>query len=101
MTTRHLYLQDKNPLLWRHYWPSAVFMPVREISHMLVKVILAALLILVSLGKCDLWGQENAGMPSVLHIQHSVTTSKTGFPQFLYMYRVLDGAKLADSAPAL
>ena len=68
---------------------------------MLVKVILAALLILVSLGKCDLWGQEKAGMPSVLHIEHSVTTSKTGFPQFLYMYRVLDGAKSAASAQAL
>jgi hypothetical protein len=101
MPTRHLYFQDKNPLLWHHFWPSAVFMPVREISHMLVKVILAALLLLVSLGKCDLWGQENAGMSSVLHIEHSVTTSKTGFPQFLYMYRVLDGAKSAASAQAL
>jgi len=101
MPTRHLYRQDKNLLLWHHFWPSGVFMPVRGISHMLVKVILAAMLVLVGLGKCDLWGQENPGMPSVLHIQHSVTTSKTGFPQFLYMYRVLDGAKSAASAQAL
>ena len=27
--------------------------------------------------------QNNLGDTSVLHIQHSVTTSKTGFPQFL------------------
>jgi hypothetical protein len=31
-------------------------------------VILAAILFPVGLGKCDLWGQENAGIPSVLHI---------------------------------
>jgi hypothetical protein len=91
MPTRHLYLPDKNLPLWHHFRPSAGFMPVREISHMLVKVILAALLLLVILGRCDLWGQENAGLPSVLHIEHSVTTSKAGFPQFLDMYRVLDG----------
>jgi hypothetical protein len=68
---------------------------------MLEKVILAAILFLVGLGNRDLWGQENAEMPSVLHIQQSVTTSKPGFPQFLYMYRVLDGAKSAASAQAL
>jgi hypothetical protein len=68
---------------------------------MLEKVILAAILFLVGLGNRDLWGQENAEMASVLHIQQSVTTSKPGFPQFLYMYRVLDGAKSAASAQAL
>jgi hypothetical protein len=63
--------------------------------------ILAAILFPVGLGKCDLWGQENAGTASVLHIRHSVTTSKPGFPQFLYMYHVLDGAKSAAAAQAL
>lgn len=64
-------------------------------------VILAAILSLVGLGKCDMWGRENAGTPSVLHIRHSVTTSKPGFPQFLYMYHMLDGAKSAVAAQAL
>jgi hypothetical protein len=48
-----------------------------------------------------LWGQQAGGQPSVLHIQHSVTTSKTGFPQFLYMYHVLDGANSTAEAEAL
>ncbi len=64
-------------------------------------VVLAAVLIPIGWGKCDLWGQESARQPSVLHIQHSVTTSKTGFPQFLYMYHVLDGAKSTAEAGAL
>ena len=63
--------------------------------------ILEVVLFSVGLGECDLWGQENAGQPSVLHIQRSVTTSKTGFPQFLYMYHVLDGAKSTAEARAL
>jgi hypothetical protein len=64
-------------------------------------VILAAVLISIGWGKCDVWGQEYAAQPSVLHIQHSVTTSKTGFPQFLYMYHVLHGAKSPAEARAL
>jgi len=68
---------------------------------MSVRIILAAVLVGVGLGKYDLWGQENAEIPSILHIQQSVTTSKTGFPQFLYMYQVLDGAKSEASAQAL
>jgi hypothetical protein len=64
-------------------------------------VVLAAVLIPVGWGKCDLWGQENTGQPSVLHIQHSETVSKTGFPQFLFMYRVLDGAQSPAEAMAL
>ena len=63
--------------------------------------ILAVALILVGWGECDLWGQEAAGQPSVLHIQHFVTTSKTGFPQFLYMYHLLEGAKSTAEARAL
>jgi hypothetical protein len=68
---------------------------------MSAKITLAAILFLAISGNCNLWAQENAETPSVLHIQHSVTTSKTGFPQFLYMYKVLDGAKSAASAEAL
>jgi hypothetical protein len=64
-------------------------------------VILAAILMSIGWGKCDLWGQEDAEQTSVLHIQHSVTTSKTGFPQFLYMYQVLDGAKSMAEARGL
>ena len=62
--------------------------------------ILAALLISVG-GKCDVWAQQNPGQPYVLHIQRSETVSKTGFPQFLYMYRVLDGAQSPAEALAL
>jgi hypothetical protein len=62
-------------------------------------VILAAILIIG--GVCGLWAQESATNSSVLHIERSVTTSKTGFPQFLYMYHVLDGAKSAAQAQAL
>ena len=65
------------------------------------RVILAAILISAAWGKCDLWSQESSGTPSVLHIRHSVTTSETGFPQFLYMYHVLDGAKSPAEARAL
>lgn len=45
--------------------------------------------------------KDNAGLSSVLHIQHSVTTSKPGFPQFLYIYHVLDGAKSTAESRAL
>jgi hypothetical protein len=58
----------------------------------------AAIFILVSAASCGLWGQDNAA-PSVLHIQRSVTTSNTHFPQYLSTYHVLDGAQ--SSAEAL
>lgn len=58
-------------------------------------------LVLVPIGLRNSWGQESDRLPSVLHIQHSVTTSKTGFPQFLYMYHVLDGASSLAEAHAL
>ena len=63
--------------------------------------ILAAILAAVATGDGELWGQENAKQPSVLHIQHSVTTTKTGFPQFLYMYHLPGGATAAETARAL
>lgn len=64
-------------------------------------IILAAIFIAVGCGKSDLWAQESLAQPSVLHIRHSVTTRKTGFPQFLYMYHVLDGTKSTAEARAL
>jgi hypothetical protein len=68
-------------------------------------LILTAVVISMGWGKCDLWGQSNnnedPGQPSVLHIQRSVTTSTTGFPQFLYMYHLLNGAKSTAEARTL
>jgi hypothetical protein len=64
-------------------------------------IILAAVLIPLGWGKCDLWGQQNAAQPFVLHIQHSETVSRTPFPQFVYMYRQLDGAQSPAEAMAL
>jgi len=58
--------------------------------------ILAVILVSIGWGKGDLWGQVDAGQPSVLHIQRSVTTSKTGFPQFLSMYHLPGGANATD-----
>ena len=63
--------------------------------------ILAVVLFVSGLAKFSLWGQDNAATASVLHIRHSVTTSKIDFPQYLYMYRVLDGARSGASAKAL
>jgi hypothetical protein len=59
----------------------------------------ATILILVSQGICN--AQEKALVPSVLHIQHSVSTSQAGFPQFAYIHHVLDGAKSTAEARAL
>ena len=64
-------------------------------------VLLAAVLTSIAWGTCDLWGQQGTEQPSVLNIQHSVTTSKLGFPQFLYMYHLLDGVKSTAEARAL
>jgi len=46
------------------------------------------------------WAQGDAA-PSVLQIQHTVSTAKVGFPQYLYMYRVLNGAKSTAAAQSL
>jgi len=63
--------------------------------------LVASVFISMGCGKCDLWGQESAAQPSVLHIQHSVTTSNPHFPQFLYMYHVLDGSNSTGEAQTL
>jgi hypothetical protein len=49
----------------------------------------------------DVRAQEIAPKPSVLHIQKSTTTAETGFPTFLGMYHVLDGAKSTVEARSL
>jgi hypothetical protein len=64
-------------------------------------VVRVAILILAVRGMFDLRAQETAGDNAVLHIEHSVTTSKAGFPQFLYMYHVLDGVNSTAEARSL
>jgi hypothetical protein len=61
--------------------------------------VLAAIFILTQCGVNNLIGQESAATASVLHLQQSQTTSQTGFPSYLNMYKVLDGA--TSSAQAL
>jgi hypothetical protein len=61
----------------------------------------ATVFILMNSGLCTLSGQESAAQPLVLHIQHSVTTSTTGFPQYLYMYHLPDGINSTAQAQAL
>ena len=61
------------------------------------RVVLCAVFIFAGLELSSLQAQENAAIePSVLHIQQSQTTSQgsqNGFPTYLAMYHVLDGAK--------
>ena len=56
----------------------------------------AAVVIVVGHGICNLWAQVSASVPAVLHIQQTKTISQgsqNGFPTYLAMYHVLDGAK--------
>ena len=57
--------------------------------------------ILITSGMRDLRGQQSAVAYPVLNMQQSVTTSTPGFPAFLYMYQVLDGANSPAQARAL
>lgn len=67
----------------------------------------AAIFMLMGCRTCELWGQDNetpAGTSAILHIQQTQTTSQgsqKGFPTFLAMYHVLDGAKSQAEALAL
>ena len=59
-------------------------------------VFCAVFFIIACLSLSDLWAQGGATQPSILHIQQTQTTSQgsqNGFPTFLAMYHVLDGAK--------
>jgi hypothetical protein len=64
-------------------------------------IICCAIFTFAGVGLADLWAQENAAEPSVLHIQQSTTTSQPLSPTFLTMYQVLDGAKSPAEALAL
>jgi hypothetical protein len=70
-------------------------------------VVLALVLILIGGAPCNVWAQDDDGLGSgdrehhVLHIQHTVTTSQIGFPQSLFMYRVLGGANSKGIVRAL
>ena len=67
----------------------------------LCALFVVAAIFLLAIGKRDLLAQETAATPSVLHIQHSVTTSQTGFPQFIYMYHPVVGADSGVEALAI
>ena len=68
-------------------------------------VFCAALLTVTNLGISGLRAQESSFEPSsVLHMEQSTTTTMTsvnGFPTFLHMYPVLDGAKSFAEALSL
>jgi hypothetical protein len=67
-------------------------------------VVLTVLLITVGRSSGELWGQDSAASASVLHIVQTRTTSQgsqNGFPTFLAMYHVLDGAKSSANIVAL
>jgi hypothetical protein len=60
--------------------------------------------IFVGVGISNLWAQDAANPTSVLHIQQTQTTSQgsqLGWPTFLAMYHVLDGAKSPANVSAL
>jgi hypothetical protein len=68
-----------------------------------LRIVIAAVSILITSSSCVLWGQSS-GHPSVLHIMQSQTISQgsqNGFPTFLTMYHVLDGANSPAEALAL
>jgi hypothetical protein len=62
------------------------------------RVVCCGVITLAGAGISSLWAQDGASQPSVLHIAQSQTTSQPstsqrGFPTYLAMYHVLDGAK--------
>ena len=66
--------------------------------------VFCAFFIFARLGTSNLQAQGSAIPPSVLHIQQTQTTSQgsqNGFPTFLAMYHVLDGAKSPAEALSL
>jgi hypothetical protein len=66
--------------------------------------VLYAFFIVAGLGTCNLQAQQSAIAASVLHIQQTQTTSQgsqNGFPTYLAMYHILDGAKSPAEALSL
>jgi hypothetical protein len=64
-------------------------------------VLFTAVLAVGGIGTCRLWGQQDALIPSVLHIQRSVTTSQLFFPNYVFMYHGPGGAKSSAAMQAL
>lgn len=68
-------------------------------------VVVAAVLTFIGCGISHTWAQNSDGSGNarshLLHIQHTETTSKIGFPQYMYMYHVLDGADSSGEVQAL
>lgn len=67
-------------------------------------VFCAAIFMLAGFGMSGLRAQENAPVSSLLHIQQTQTVSQgsqNGFPTFLAMYHVLEGAKSPAEALSL
>lgn len=62
-------------------------------------IILAAILSLANCGAGRAWSQSAS--LSILRMRQSDTTSKPGFPKYLSLYRVLDGAQSPARAHAL
>lgn len=66
--------------------------------------VFGAFFIVAGLGTSNLQAQESAIAASVLHIQQTQTisqSSQNGFPTYLAMYHVLDGAKSPAEALSL
>jgi len=71
------------------------------IRRMMVR---AVVLIFVGHAICNLWAQGSATAPAVLRIQQTKTISQgsqNGFPTYLAMYHLLDGAKSQAEATGL
>jgi hypothetical protein len=63
-----------------------------------------AAIMFIAAAVSNLHAQQNFGANnnvSILHIQDSVTTLQTGFPQYLHTYHVLDGAMSPAEATSL
>jgi len=70
-------------------------------------VLWASMVLLTCGGGSHAWAQDDDWRAPgdsdhrVLHIQRTVTTSKVGFPQYLFMYHILDGANSTGEVRAL
>lgn len=62
---------------------------------------LAVITFAMGVPRSQVWAQVASASTSVLHIQHSVTTGQTGFPQFIYTYHLANGAASTLGAQAL
>src|SRR5579872_3435447 len=78
--------------------PSTIF----EEDRISMRTYWFVILLAVTFVPVGLWGQSGTtAAPGVLHILQSQTTSQPGFPTFLGMYHVLDGANSPAGAIAL